>query len=55
MLPLRIFYEYLFRTVSAKVMLLLIEPESTEFGEGLSDVVMEAAREVERVLLKCLS
>ena len=54
MLPLRMFYEYLVRTVSAKVMLLLIEPESTEFGEGLSDAVLKAAEEVERILVQCL-
>ena len=35
-LPLRLFCEYVKKATNAKVGLLLIEPKSIEFGEGLS-------------------
>lgn len=55
MLPLRIFCEYLAKTTSAKIALLLIEPKETDFGEGLSSEVNAAARKIVNSLLEVLS
>ncbi|MEM2099675.1 MAG: hydrogenase 3 maturation endopeptidase HyCI [Candidatus Bathyarchaeia archaeon] len=55
MLPLRIFCEYITKMTGAKIALLLIEPESTEFGEGLTPRVQAAAEKITGILLKCLS
>jgi len=46
MLPLRVFCDYLTKTLSAKVALLLIEPKNTDFGEGLSVEVEAAALKI---------
>lgn len=50
MLPLRIFCEYLSKSTKAAVTLLLVEPEQTEFGEGLSSAAMQSEQEIVTVL-----
>jgi hydrogenase 3 maturation protease len=54
-IPLSFFGEYLKKTIGAKVVLLAIQPEKVEFGEGLTTRVREAADEVTKILLKVLS
>ena len=54
-LPLRIFCEYITKMTKAKIALLLIEPENTEFGEGLTPSVQEAAEKITQVLLELFS
>lgn len=54
MLPLRIFCEYLDKTTKAKIVLLLIEPKKTEFGEGLTSEVEAVAKEIANFLIKLL-
>jgi hydrogenase 3 maturation protease len=51
-LPLRIFCEYLSQTIKPKISLLLIQPESMEFGEGLSPKVQESAKKITKILTK---
>ena len=53
-LPLRIFCEYVAKMTEAKIALLLIEPENTEFGEGLTPEVQAAAEKIVAVLRKLL-
>ena len=53
-LPLRIFCEYVTKMAGAKIALLLIEPENTEFGEGLTPEVQAAADRIVAVLRKLL-
>jgi len=53
-LPLRIFCEYITKMTEAKIGLLLIEPENTEFGEGLTPTVQAVAEKVVVVLQKLL-
>ncbi|MCW4046846.1 MAG: hydrogenase 3 maturation endopeptidase HyCI [Candidatus Bathyarchaeota archaeon] len=55
MLPLRIFCEYLTKMTGAKIALLLIEPENTEFGEGLTATVQAAAEKIVAMLLDLLA
>lgn len=50
-LPLRIFCEYVKQATGAKIGLLLVEPKSMEFGEGLSVEVQVAAKKLTEVLL----
>ncbi len=54
-LPLRIFCEYITKMTETKIALLLIEPEDTEFGEGLTPTVQAAAEKVTKILLKHLN
>ena len=54
-LPMRIFCEYIAKMADSKIALLLIEPESTEFGEGLTPMVKAAAEIITKILLKCFS
>ena len=54
MLPLRIFCETLEETTKAKIALLLVEPEKTDFGEGLTPSVQGSVKEIVRILLKVL-
>jgi hydrogenase 3 maturation protease len=49
-LPLRIFCEYVKQATGAKIALLLVEPKSMEFGEGLSAEVQAAAERLTKVL-----
>jgi hydrogenase 3 maturation protease len=53
-LPLRIFCEYVKKATGAKIALLLIEPASMEFGEGLSVEVEAAAEQITKLLLELL-
>jgi hydrogenase 3 maturation protease len=55
MLPLRVFCDYITQLAGAKIALLLIEPGNTEFGEGLTLEVQEAAEKVTKTLLKFLN
>ena len=52
MLPLRIFCEYITKMTGAKISLLLIEPERTDFGEGLTRRVEAASEQIEKILLE---
>jgi len=54
MLPLRIFCEHLREMTKAKIALLLVEPEKTDFGEGLTPSVQASMKEIVRTLLKVL-
>ena len=53
-LPLRIFCEYITKMTEAKIALLLVEPENTEFGEGLTREVAMAKERVVKNLLDIL-
>lgn len=54
LLPLRVFCEYVKQTTGAKIGLLLIEPASMEFGEGLTVEVAAAAKRLTEILVKVL-
>ena len=54
-LPLRIFCEYITKMSEAKIALLLIEPEDTEFGEGLTAPVEAAAEKITKMLIELLA
>jgi len=51
-LPLRVFCEYITKMTEAKIALLLIEPENTEFGEGLTSTVQAVAEKITKILLE---
>jgi hydrogenase 3 maturation protease len=53
-LPLRIFCEYLGKTTNAQIGLLLIQPEKTEFGEGLTQQLAASTMRVTQILLRLL-
>ncbi len=54
-LPLRVFCEYIKQATGAKIALLLVEPKSMEFGEGLSSEVEKAAQDITLLLSQLLS
>ena len=54
LLPLRIFCDYLTETTGAKVSLLVVQPEDTIFGEGLTPKLRETATNLTNLLLKLL-
>jgi hydrogenase 3 maturation protease len=54
-LPLRIFCEYITKMTEAKIALLLVEPETTEFGEGLTAMVQAAAEKIVETLKDLLA
>ncbi len=54
MLPLRIFCDYLKKTTDAKLSLLIVQPEDTTFGEGLTPKLKETAKKLTDILLKLL-
>ena len=54
LLPLRIFCDYLAETTDAKVSLLVVQPEDTSFGEGLTPKLRETAKKLTDLLLKLL-
>ena len=54
MLPLRIFCEYLAKTTTAEIALLLIEPKKIDFGEGLTDEINASAQNIVNALLEVL-
>jgi hydrogenase 3 maturation protease len=53
-LPLRLFCEYIKKVTDAKVGLLLIEPKTLEFGEGLSVEVQNIAVKLTKILIGLL-
>lgn len=53
-LPLRIFCEYVKQATGARVALLLVEPVSMEFGEGLSVEIAAVAERLTKVLVGLL-
>ncbi len=54
-LPLRIFCDYVKQATGAKIALLLIEPKSVEFGEGLTAEVQAATERLTKILLGLLA
>ena len=54
LLPLRIFCDYLAETTDAKISLLVVQPEDTSFGEGLTPKLRETATSLTNLLLKVL-
>jgi hydrogenase 3 maturation protease len=54
MLPLRIFCEHIRETTQARIALLLVEPEKSDFGEGLTPRVEVSVKEIVRTLLELL-
>jgi hydrogenase 3 maturation protease len=52
MLPLRIFCECVEEMTKAKIAMLLVEPEDTDFGEGLTPAVRASAEQIARALLR---
>jgi hydrogenase 3 maturation protease len=54
MLPLRIFCEHLRETTKAKIALLLVEPDRSDFGEGLTSSVQASVKEIVRALVQVL-
>jgi hydrogenase 3 maturation protease len=55
MLPLRIFCEYLVKMTKAKISLLLIEPEKTDFGEDLTPKLADFAKKTTETLVRLLN
>lgn len=53
-LPLRIFCDYLARTTSAKIALLVVQPKDTSFGEGLTKELKNTARRLVDFLSEAL-
>jgi hydrogenase 3 maturation protease len=53
-LPLRIFCDYLTETTGAKITLLIIQPQDTSFGEGLTPKLRETMTNLTHCLLKIL-
>jgi hydrogenase 3 maturation protease len=54
MLPLRIFCDYLKETIAAKLSLLVIQPQDTSFGEGLTPKLKQTANNLAATLHKLL-
>ena len=54
MLPLRIFCEHLRETTKAKIGLLLVEPQRSDFGEGLTPSVKASMKEIVHALVEAL-
>ncbi|HYA77229.1 MAG TPA: hydrogenase 3 maturation endopeptidase HyCI [Verrucomicrobiae bacterium] len=54
LLPLRVFCDYVKQATGAKIALLLIEPKSTEFNEGLTAEVQMSAEGLTKILLGLL-
>ncbi len=53
-LPLRIFCDYLTQTTAAKIALLIIQPQDTSFGEGLTPKLKQTAKTLTNLLEKLL-
>lgn len=54
-LPFKLFCEYLTRTINTKIMLLLVQPKKTDFGEGLTPEVLSSGREITDFLSEIIS
>jgi len=55
LLPLSLFCNYLQLALEAKIAMVIIQPKTTDFGEGLSAEVERAAGELEETLLSLLT
>jgi hydrogenase 3 maturation protease len=55
LLPLHIFSDYIKQATGAKIALLLVEPQSIEFGEGLTGEIHKTAKSLTTILLQLLS
>ena len=53
-LPLRIFCEHIKAATQAKIALLLVEPEKSDFGEGLTPTAEASVSKIEQTLLELL-
>jgi hydrogenase 3 maturation protease len=53
-LPLRIFCDYITETTGAEIALLIIQPQDTSFGEGLTPKLRETATNLTKLLLNIL-
>lgn len=53
-LPLRIFCQYLAQTTESKIALLVIQPQDTSFGEGLTQKLKHTANQLTKLLLTIL-
>ena len=53
-LPLRIFCGYLTQTTAAKIALLIIQPQDTSFGEGLTTKLKQTGKKLTSLLHKLL-
>ena len=53
-LPLRIFCDYLTQTTGAEIALLVIQPQDTSFGEGLTPKLKQTAKKLAITLQKLL-
>ena len=49
-LPLKIFCDYLTQTTQAKIALLIIQPQDTSFGEGLTPALRQTAKNLANIL-----
>ncbi len=54
-MPLKIFCEYLEKIIGSKVGLVIVQPERTDFGEGLTEAVKMTAKALGRTLLEVVS
>ena len=54
-LPLHIFCEYITKMSEAKIALLVVEPENTEFGEGLTPMLQAATEKIMKILVELVS
>jgi hydrogenase 3 maturation protease len=54
LLPLHIFCEYVKQATGAKIVLLLVEPKSMDFGEGLTVKVQAASERLTKILAELL-
>jgi hydrogenase maturation protease HycI len=53
-LPLRIFCDYLTKTTKAKIALLIIQPQNTMFGEGVSPTLQQTTKRLTNLLRSLL-
>ena len=53
-LPIQIFTEYLAKVIGAKIALLLIQPDDTSFGEGLTRELSLVRKKLVKYLLKII-
>jgi hydrogenase 3 maturation protease len=54
-LPLQLFCKYLKTSIGAQVALLAIQPNETDFGEGLTSEVEKTAEDLTEILVEVLS
>ncbi|MFA5364857.1 MAG: hydrogenase 3 maturation endopeptidase HyCI [Candidatus Bathyarchaeia archaeon] len=53
-LPLGVFCDYIAKTAGTKISLLVIQPQDTGFGEGLTQTLKTTAKQLAKLLLKTL-